>query len=260
MSKPKVKHLVAMQKLLVKIRKYSDVGLRFRRVGTPEPWILALPDSSLAGEEDGATQQGYIIGVTPKLQHPRDLLRSWAPHVFNILAWRSFRCKRAVTNTLGAETLSAFEAYDVASWVAMLLGEILFGLPLVPGIAMRHMIVVLSDCASLVDHVMGHRNLTREKRLASYISVLRRALTARSLETIEHITTDLQAADCLTKSMTVEGLVKILEMAEICLYVEKKRGHHLVEKPVMRDEQVLLVALFGMDEFRSERGDVEDLA
>lgn len=69
------------------------------------------------------------------------------------------------------------------------------------------------------------------------------SLSARSLESLEHISTKLMLADCLTKAMSGDDVAAALESSEIYLYEEGKiRGAHLLEKPVVRNDVSCLVS------------------
>lgn len=70
-----------------------------------------------------------------------------------------------------------FEGYDVSAWLCMLLSEILRGMKLVPDVSLPFRVLALTDAASLVDLVKGHRNTGRERRLLSTLRVSLRSLS-----------------------------------------------------------------------------------
>ena len=116
----------------------------------PEPGklcVAAIHDASWANQEDFASQQGFILGLTsPAITEGED--------DFHLMEWGSNKIHRKVRSTLGAEGAAASHALDRQVFLRSMVANTLYGhekgdhwtdaVKMVPG-------YLGSDCKSLVD-------------------------------------------------------------------------------------------------------------
>ena len=182
--------------------------------------VVTFSDASFAGEAGYKSQQGrlhYLVNAS-------DL--GTGKHRFHLIGFSSSTMKRVCRATLQAEAYALQSAIESGDKIRALLCE-LFGKTTIKGDwhlecqkAMKHM--YYSDCRSLTDHLQSEvPRKIQDKRLGIELAALRQGIWADGELThqkyspygdeVAWIDTGRQLADCLTKSMRPDYLVKVLD-------------------------------------------------
>ena len=198
--------------------RYFNGPFTFEKLG-----VLTASDASFAGETGSRPQQGRIHFLCP-IEQLRD--PECSEYDVFVIAFASTTIKRVCRATLQAETYALQNAQEAGDRIRAALAE-LRGYP-VHGAdwetAARSTVlhVTLSDCKSLVSHLNAEQPArVQDKRLQIELSALRQSIFLddgrRTVEVyhdggdrVDWIDTATQAADCLTKSMKPDFLIRII--------------------------------------------------
>ncbi len=194
----------------IKVAKdYADeVVLKYVRLA--EPLRLEVPADSAfkSKEEPGLPRWGAAVRIASDAHE-----QLGGPG--NLMTWKSQRTKRAVRSTLGAETISQVNAYDLGSHVRhLLVGSMQrkpSTLPLIDetwldkGIPMD----LITDCQSLWGTKQGHK-MPLEANLLPDLTILRRAQEAGTIRRNIWVNTLDMVADGLTKSLEDMNPLRLL--------------------------------------------------
>ena len=182
--------------------------------------VVTFSGASFAGETGHKSQQGrlhYIVNAS-------DL--GTGKHHFHLIGFSSSTMKRVCRATLQAEAYALQSAVESGDKIRALLCE-LFGKITIKGDwhlacqkAMKH--VYYSDCRSLTDHLQSEvPRKIQDKRLGIELAALRQGIWADGELThqkydlygdgVAWFDTGRQLADCLTKSMRPDYLVRVLD-------------------------------------------------
>ena len=209
---------IALKGKTLKLR-YRNGPFDFENLG-----VLTASDASFAGESKDRSQQGRIHFLAPanQLTDPR-----CSEYDVMVVSFSSTTIKRVCRATLQAETYalqSAQESGDrIRAALAELYGNGSRGADWDLRARMRVPHVCLTDCRSLADHLNTETpSRVQDKRLQIELSALRQSVFTeigdRSCKAypcggdrVDWIDTATQAADCLTKSMKPDFIIKVIE-------------------------------------------------
>ena len=209
---------IALKGKTLKLR-YRNGPFDFENLG-----VLTASDASFAGESKDRSQQGRIHFLAPanQLTDP-----ACSEYDVMVVSFSSTTIKRVCRATLQAETYalqSAQESGDrIRAALAELYGNGSKGADWDLRARMRVPHVCLTDCRSLADHLNTETpSRVQDKRLQIELSALRQSVFTeigdRSCKAypcggdrVDWIDTATQAADCLTKSMKPDFIIKVIE-------------------------------------------------
>ena len=198
--------------------RYRFKNLDFMKLG-----VLTASDASFAGERDLKSQQGRIHFLAPAEQ-----LIDKDNCVYDILlvSYSSTTIKRVCRATLQAETYALQNAQEAGDRIRAVLAEMYGHLDggdnWHDALRMHVPHVMLSDCRSLIDNLnVEVPGRVQDKRLQIELNALRQSVFAddgrRTIEVypdggdrVDWCDTGTQIADCLTKSMKPDFLLKVL--------------------------------------------------
>ena len=183
--------------------------------------VVTFSDASFAGEAGYKSQQGrlhYIVNAA-------DLTAG--KHRFHLIGFSSSTMKRVCRATLQAEAYALQSAVESGDKIRALICEMLGKISmtgdwhLASQKAMKHL--YFSDCRSLTDHLQSEvPRKIQDKRLGIELAALRQGIWADGELThqkfspygdeVAWIDTGRQLADCLTKSMRPDYLVRVLNV------------------------------------------------
>ena len=156
-------------------------------------------------------------------------------HRFHLIGFGSSTLKRVCRATLQAEAYALQASVEAGDKIRALLCELVGRLTTIRGWHQQTQQTMLhlcyTDCRSLSDHLLSENaRKIQDKRLGIELSALRQGLWVNGEETckkyhpagdkLEWIDTGRQLADCLTKSMKPDFLVRVLAAGVI--NVQKK--------------------------------------
>ena len=144
----------------------------------------ALDHDSLNGKSRG----GFLIAIGPQGGEGQPSLQ--LPFRMAVINWRSSLIQRVVTSSFSAELLNLCSCLDAGIWTRDLFAEMTDDI--LP-------IQAFVDCKSVVDCSTSLRLQATERRLTRYIWFLREALERVDVRPLQHIRSDQQVADGLTK-------------------------------------------------------------
>eukprot|EP00439_Symbiodinium_sp_Y106_P048297 s2973_g6.t1 len=211
---------IALKGKTLKLR-YRNGPFDFENLG-----VLTASDASFAGESKDRSQQGRVHFLAPANQ-----LTSCSEYDVMVVSFSSTTIKRVCRATLQAETYalqSAQESGDrIRAALAELYGNGSKGADWDLRARMRVPHVCLTDCRSLSDHLNTDTpSRVQDKRLQTELSALRQSVFTdigeRSCKAypcggdrVDWIDAATQAADCLTKSMKPDFIIKVIETGYI---------------------------------------------
>ena len=222
----KVSTLTDANKVLKMALDTKDLKIRYRHSGNLDFMklgVLTASDASFAGETQLKSQQGRIHFLCPaeQLIDPNNCRFD-----VNLVSYSSTTIKRVCRATLQAETYALQNVQEAGDKIRAALAE-MYGY-LSPGpewyeSARKHVPhIMLSDCRSLVDHLnVEVPARVQDKRLQIELNALRQAIflddgtrTASHYpaggDRVDWCDTHTQIADCFTKSMKPDYLLKVL--------------------------------------------------
>ena len=198
--------------------RYRFKNLDFMKLG-----ILTASDASFAGERDLKSQQGRIHLLAPAEQL---IDKDNCAYDILLVSYSSTTIKRVCRATLQAETYALQNAQEAGDRIRAVLAEMygyLDGGDNWHDASRMHVPhVMLSDCRSLVDNLnVEVPGRVQDKRLQIELNALRQSVFAddgrRTVEVypdggdrVDWSDTGTQIADCLTKSMKPDFLLKVL--------------------------------------------------
>ena len=198
--------------------RYHFKNLDFMKLG-----VLTASDASFAGERDLKSQQGRIHFLAPAEQL---IDRDNCAYDILLVSYSSTTIKRVCRATLQAETYALQNAQEAGDRIRAVLAEMyghLDGDDNWHDASRMHVPhVMLSDCRSLVDNLnVEVPGRVQDKRLQIELNALRQSVFAddgrRTIEVypdggdrVDWCDTGTQIADCLTKSMKPDFLLKVL--------------------------------------------------
>ena len=144
--------------------------------------MICFSDASFANLKVNSSQGGFIIFLYRNKK------------LFSPIAWKSFKFKRVVKNTLAAETLALEHALETCFMMKFFLCELLkkkISNKVLP-------IKCYTDNKSLVDSIFSTKTVT-EKQLKIDICIILDILKENQVYSIEWCKSESQLADCLTK-------------------------------------------------------------
>ena len=196
--------------------------------------VVTFSDASFAGESGYKSQQGRIHYITDS--HGM----TTGNHKFHLISFASSTMKRVCRATLQAESYalqSAVEAGDrLRAVVCEMTGRLFMSrvdMPRWHELSQKSMLhVYYSDCRSLTDHLQCEQvRKAQDKRFGIELAALRQGIWVDGVLTceaykphgdkIEWIDTGRQLADCLTKSMKPDYLVRVLVNGKMVVFEEK---------------------------------------
>ena len=193
---PTVADALAANNAVRRAKQHADQEIRFCSINPSELAILCQSDAAFGNARAGATQAGYIIGITSK-QMNEGIMCPWSP-VF----WKSSRLPRVVSSTLSAEAQSMAVASSMCEWVSLLLSEALDG----PRFAHScwnqvnpRMVIIGTDCKSLYDHLGSPSSPTFDDRRTAIDIIILRDSISRLQASLRWLPTNRMLADALTK-------------------------------------------------------------
>jgi hypothetical protein len=199
--------------------RYRNGPFDFEKLG-----VLTASDASFANEPNSRSQQGRIHFLAPA-----DQLCDPTCECYDVMvvAFSSTTIKRVCRATLQAETYALQNAQEAGDRIRAVLAEIygygIQGSGWEQKARERVPHVSLTDCRSLSDHLNSEAPArVQDKRLQIELSALRQSIFNedgnRTCEVypgggdrVDWIDTATQAADCLTKSMKPDFVIKLIE-------------------------------------------------
>ena len=192
-ANPQIKDFMLYRKIVKELQS-QEWKITIRAVNLENIQVCVFCDASYGNLAGGASQIGYIVFM-------HDNAGNCAP-----LSWASKKAKRVARSTLAAETLSASEAADIATFLKMILEETL-DVSIPP-------VTLLVDNKSLYEAVRS-TSILAEKRLLVELAALREMQERREI-LVEWISTRQQLADCLTKAgANRQKLVEVLSQGKL---------------------------------------------
>ena len=199
--------------------RYRNGPFEFERLG-----VLTASDASFAGESKDRSQQGRIhfLAPTHQLSDP-----DCSEYDVMVVSFSSTTIKRVCRTTLQAETYALQNAQESGDRIRAALAE-LYGngskgtdWDLRARMKIPH--ICLTDCRSLADNLNTEApSRVQDKRLQIELSALRQSICTkdgvRSVEAypwggdrVDWTDAATQAADCFTKSMKPDFLIKVVD-------------------------------------------------
>ena len=215
----------------------NDVKLRFPpyHLNWDKLAIMTITDASFAGEADHKSQQGRVHFVIDHDEAKNDHCNSYRAL---ILAFSSTTIRRVCRSTLQAETYSLQNGLESGDKLRGVLAELKGSIRSLKSWetdareAIAHL--ALTDCRSLADHLDQEIPArTTDKRLGIELSAIHAGLWVDGRRTwhtmiggdkLEWISTHTMAADCLTKSMKPDLLLRILRECLIRIDKDKTKS------------------------------------
>lgn len=175
------------------LEKLPMLPLRFPKLDTSTWHLEVYTDASFATNNDKTSQLGYIVFLT---DHTRTC---------QLLHWSSHKAKRVSRSVLGSETMALADGFDVAYMIKHDLEKMTRSkLPL----------YILTDSLSLFD-VITKASSTTEKRLMIDLTCTRDSYERKEITMLGFVRTQNNPADCLTKVMNAEQLIRIITTARL---------------------------------------------
>ena len=135
-------------------------------------------------EQDSETKS--VMGHIVFLSNEKDEI--------NPIHWKTKVIERVAEDTKTAETLALETAVDDAVYLSNMIAEVYLGKVGEPGLPL----IIKEDSKSLIESVYSTRKV-RKKTMRVVISSLQQKLKQRTIEDIEHVSSQFQLADILTK-------------------------------------------------------------
>jgi hypothetical protein len=182
-----------------KSKKWKKAEDRRIRLG-----IGAIHDASFMQQKNEGSQMGYAIMLAPISLYD-------GPCVTHLLDWNSSKIHRKVRSTLAAEAAGASKAYDRAVWTRAVIYEIEKGRDGKHwSETIKHVPFALgTDCKSLYDVASKIGSVPDERRVALDLLDVKEGIEEGG-DIIRWVPTDHMLADCFTKSMPPDLMMKYL--------------------------------------------------
>jgi hypothetical protein len=222
-------------KLVEKTRAGASICLRFPKRAFPidDIALLMYTDASWANMPNCKSQQGHVFALVSKRELANAAESKDGTICGLIIHWDSKRIQRVVRSTFAGETLSAVNCEDTGVFLAKML-ESWLNVQRVEG----H---VISDCASLVDHMFSLDPSVTEKRLKIDLVGMKQNLDNGDIASFNWGDTRIMLADCLTKLMSTEALEHALATNRVPIVY---RGDGIKARGLNQDETSALLQAF----------------
>lgn len=185
--------------LIKHLKKYPDLGLKYRKINMDTTEILVFSDGSFSGNNDRSSQVGYIIMLADNENNG------------NIIDYSSTKSRRVVRSVLGAETFGMADACDAAIVIQHDMKKIL---------KRTFKIKLLTDSETLFNVVIRNASTT-ERRLMIDIKAAREAYNEGTINDVVWIRRDYNLADAMTKYKILPQLVEFLQTGKVRYEVEQ---------------------------------------
>ena len=193
---PTVADALAANNAVRRAKQHADQEIRFCSISPSDLAVMCQSDAAFGNAKSGATQAGYIVGITHK-DINKGTLCPWSP-VF----WKSARLPRVVSSTLSAEAQSMAVASSMCEWITLLISEALDG-PRFSHSCWNHPnprpVLIGTDCKSLYDHLHSPSSPTLEDRRTAIDIIILRDSIIRLGASLRWLPTNRMLADALTK-------------------------------------------------------------
>ena len=184
MEAPTASHWAAVKQILRYVSGTTGYGCCYKRGSTTEPVLVGFSDSDLAGDvDDRKSTTGVVFFLNS-----------------GIITWTSQKQKVVALSSCEAEYIAAATAACQGVWLSRLLGELIGKLPTT--------VKLHVDNKSAIDLSRNPVHHERSKHIDTRFHFIRECIEDRKVD-VEHVGTDGQLADILTKAL---GRVKFLEM------------------------------------------------
>jgi len=235
-AQPRVRHIMALNKLIREVQATAATAIRIRAVRNPV--VLAFGDSALwnsAGEEvPGETlaelteaellkvfsQYGVVVVIVDAGDE-----QSADSIPCTVVDWKTQANKRVVTSTFAAETGACQLALAYGKYIQALLADVLNGPdPECPERSQTEIpLRVMTDCRSLYDNLCKEGSLPSCRWTAIHIAALRQQLSAgpgrdESKATLLWVPSREQQADGMTKDGLSEKMREFLARSTVKLH------------------------------------------
>lgn len=185
MESPGSQHWAAVKQILRYIRGTIDYGCIYKSV-TTEPVLIGFSDSDLAGDiDDRKSTSGTVFFLGS-----------------SIITWTSQKQKIVALSSCEAEYIAAAEAACQGIWLSRLLADMMGKDPSKIKLRVDNKSAI-ALCKNLVHH-------ERSKHIDTRFHFIRECIETGKLD-VDHVSTDGQLADILTKAL---GRVKFVEMRQ----------------------------------------------
>lgn len=195
---PSQQHWNAVKRVFRYLAGTVNLGIHFRS-NANEPFLLGYSDSDFAGDIDQRkSTSGYlfILGGGP-------------------ISWKSQRQRTVTLSTTEAEYAALTEAVRESNSIRQLLTEL--------GVAISQPIPILEDNISTISLANNHANHKRSKHIDLRNHYCREQATLGNI-TIRYVSTDKQAADCLTKPLGPQKWKAVLNQLRLSESVATSAG------------------------------------
>ena len=183
LHKARIRHIVAANKLLRRMRETPNEVLTFRPMpGDAVP--VALTDAALANRPDGKTQGAYMVGI-----------HSPSTGLFHLIGWKSKALKKVCHDSTQAETRQAQYTLQAIEGFVMQLQEMQKHIMTPPA-------TFVTDCLDLMSKTFSLKAGFKDPRLTNIVVELRDSLRDGTLGNMIHIPGNQNPCDALTKLKT----------------------------------------------------------
>ena len=192
-SSPKVKDVAKMNKAIKNLKKttYDIKYPKMNKNDIDHMHILVFADAALHNQMDKVTStQGHVIFLAA------------GNNLVAPISWSSKKIRRVIKNILNGECIALSNAIDEAIFLREIIVQV-FG----PG---DFPIRAFTDSRSLYDNVYSEKQ-AEDLKLRREVKSLRQSIELKEIESIKWVPTEIQLANCLTKSTgSSEPLINIL--------------------------------------------------
>jgi hypothetical protein len=217
----KVKDVLVANKMVKMLRSTASQAITIWRHDPDELHLISISDSggigaNFEGEELNSVQNAHLVLIGDRGVKAGALIRT------SLLSWRSGKCRRVVSSSLGGETLSASSALAEAEWIQAMLADVLRNdlVTSQPWKAEHPFVMVLSSESELGsrighDHVIDAKSAfdalikdsagsRHERRTAVELAIIRQTMKTRGSR-IRWVPHPLMPADPMTKVDGAKG-------------------------------------------------------
>ena len=216
-SKATTSTLREANKCLRFAKQYSDVGLKFQRIGKPEDLtLIAYSDAAFASRHDLTSQGGQLILL---VHHS---VTTGQEGGYHLVDWRSWKLPRVARSSLAAQSQAASEASD-----ALLYAAVFWKLIWSPYLALEnsrtpklaHSPRLIVDAKALYD-LLTKQDLQTASQTDKQINIevlVTRDKLACTGATTSWVSSELQYADGMTKNTAASLLAQRRRTHVTCL-------------------------------------------